>query len=96
MAHPASSGRTGDFTAPTRLHNAVRVLCQAVHMADSDSNPPAPSEDNDTKRKFREAMQRKQAHHSQRENAAEERDGSSIHGAHGPAAAKRSFRRKSG
>jgi hypothetical protein len=49
----------------------------------------------ETKRKFREALERKhQAHNDgQGRNG---RDGSKINGAHGPAASRRNFRRKSG
>ena len=48
----------------------------------------------DVKQRFREALERKQAKAKQGEEHA---DGSSkVHNAHGPAAARRTFRRKSG
>jgi len=49
----------------------------------------------ETKRKFREALERKhQAHNEGQEKGG--RDGGKISGAHGPAGSRRNFRRKSG
>jgi hypothetical protein len=45
------------------------------------------------KRKFREALERKQDTHATAEGA---QDGSKVHGSRGPAVSRRSFRRKSG
>jgi hypothetical protein len=64
-----------------------------------DPTPPAadaakPDLD-ETKRKFREALERKNQTHSEGQDQSG-RDGSKINGAHGPAASRRSFRRKSG
>ncbi|MEU3272939.1 DUF5302 domain-containing protein [Saccharomonospora sp. NPDC006951] len=50
--------------------------------------------DNDVKRKFREALERKQA--KAKAGTAHEDFGSKVTQAHGPAAHKRNFRRKSG
>jgi hypothetical protein len=59
---------------------------------------PAPSpesgEEDDVKRKFREALERKRA--SVRSGSAHENAGGKNQHAHGPAANKRTFRRKSG
>jgi hypothetical protein len=59
---------------------------------------PAPSpesgEEDDVKRKFREALERKQA--NARSGSAHENAGGKNQHAHGPAANKRTFRRKSG
>ncbi|WP_214416099.1 DUF5302 domain-containing protein [Sphaerisporangium fuscum] len=55
-----------------------------------------PSPDDELKRKFREALERKRRSQAETNAAARGKDGSKIHGAHGPAASKRSFRRKSG
>ena len=49
----------------------------------------------DTKRKFREALERKNKVHSDSQGQSG-RDGAKISGAHGPAASRRNFRRKSG
>jgi hypothetical protein len=62
-------------------------------------NPETASEDttdsqDDVKARFREALERKQAQNRNGEGHADSR--SKVHDAHGPAAAKRQFRRKSG
>jgi hypothetical protein len=50
----------------------------------------------DLKRKFREALERKQGRTAQQGEGAEKGDRNKIHGAHGPESSQRSFRRKSG
>ena len=50
----------------------------------------------EVKDKFRAALERKRGNQAERAAAAGERDGSKIHGEHGAAASKRTFRRKSG
>jgi hypothetical protein len=47
------------------------------------------------KRKFRAALDRKRGTHASA-NADGAQDTSKVHGSHGPAASRRSFRRKSG
>jgi hypothetical protein len=49
----------------------------------------------DVKRKFREALERKQSGHGG-DAAGKGKAQDKVNGAHGPAAGKRSFRRKSG
>jgi hypothetical protein len=63
--------------------------------ADATETEAAPAELDETKRKFREALERKQQARGDGQGQAG-RDGSKINGAHGPAASRRSFRRKSG
>ncbi|TVT34002.1 hypothetical protein FNH05_26835 [Amycolatopsis rhizosphaerae] len=60
----------------------------------SDTPPPGDEPEDDLKRKFREALERKQAH--ARSGSAHENLGGKNQHAHGPAAGKRTFRRKSG
>ncbi|AXI80870.1 DUF5302 domain-containing protein [Peterkaempfera bronchialis] len=50
----------------------------------------------DLKRKFREALVRKQGTRTDGASGGPGADQSKIHGAHGPASSQRSFRRKSG
>ncbi len=50
----------------------------------------------DVKDKFREALERKRNNQAERNADNEARDGSKIHGEHGAAGGKRTFRRKSG
>jgi hypothetical protein len=47
----------------------------------------------ETKRKFREALERKRGAHASAEGADHT---GKVHGSHGPATSRRSFRRKSG
>jgi hypothetical protein len=56
---------------------------------------PKGSED-DVRRKFREALDRKRGKRAGVSGSEEGKDPSKIHGAHGPARTQRSFRRKSG
>ena len=73
--------------------------------AEASPAPEAPREDapeeaakpdvDETKRKFREALERKHQVHSEGQGKGG-RDDRKINGAHGPAASRRSFRRKSG
>lgn len=49
----------------------------------------------DVKRRFREALERKNARHHASAAAGESGD-SKVHAAHGPASQQKSFRRKSG
>ena len=50
----------------------------------------------EARRKFREALQRKRAKEGDAARARGGQDTGKIHGVHGPAGQKRSFRRKSG
>ena len=64
--------------------------------AKPDAAKPGPGEEADfdeMKRKFREALERKKGAHASAEGADHT---GKVHGAHGPAASRRSFRRKSG
>jgi hypothetical protein len=54
------------------------------------------SAEDETMRKFREALERKRAKEADTGRGRGGQDTGKIHGAHGPAGQKRSFRRKSG
>jgi Family of unknown function (DUF5302) len=56
---------------------------------------PAQADLDETKRKFREALERKHQAHAEGQGQGG-RDGGKINSAHGPAASRRNFRRKSG
>jgi hypothetical protein len=56
----------------------------------ADQNQP---DLDDMKRKFRDALERKRGAHATAEGT---QDTGKVHGSHGPAASRRSFRRKSG
>ena len=63
--------------------------------APAPAGPPSGAEPDfdELKRKFREALDRKRDDHASAEGA---HDSSKVHGSHGPAVSRRSFRRKSG
>jgi len=63
---------------------------QAAAAAEEASAKPDLDE---TKRKFREALERKRREHATAEGVDHT---GKVHGAHGPAASRRAFRRKSG
>lgn len=60
----------------------------------SENAPPSGDAEDDVKRKFREALERKQA--KARAGSPHENGGADHSRTHGPAAGKRAFRRKSG
>jgi hypothetical protein len=60
----------------------------------TDENPPGATDD--VKRKFREALEKKNASARTREGEAHLDGESAVHSAHGQAGGKREFRRKSG
>jgi hypothetical protein len=68
------------------------------HGPDEHSTEHGPGADSDLdemKRKFRAALDRKRGTHASA-NADGAQDTGKVHGSHGPAASRRSFRRKSG
>jgi hypothetical protein len=69
----------------------------AAEVPDSEGAvPPEESAEDEVKRRFREALERKQGQNAAGNGAASGKDPSKVHSAHGPAASRRSFRRKSG
>jgi len=60
---------------------------------DAAPEAAAPPDLDETKRKFREALERKRGNHASAQGADHT---GKVHGSHGPAASRRSFRRKSG
>ncbi|WP_327187164.1 DUF5302 domain-containing protein [Streptomyces sp. NBC_01334] len=77
---------------------AESPLPEGSEPVDGESRALSPDDDGqyDLKRKFREALARKQGKQADATDLAANTDTSKIHGAHGPAASQRSFRRKSG
>jgi hypothetical protein len=68
----------------------------APEAAEEEASPHAEAakpDFDDMKRKFREALERKRGSHASAEGADHT---GKVHGSHGPAASRRSFRRKSG
>jgi Family of unknown function (DUF5302) len=65
---------------------------EAAREDPAEETPAQPDLD-EMKRKFREALERKRGTHGSAEGADHT---GKVHGSHGPAASRRSFRRKSG
>jgi hypothetical protein len=77
-------------------------------MADAVSEPEVPQDttavepetpdepEDELKRKFREALERKRRAQADANAAGQGKESSKVRGTHGPAASRRSFRRKSG
>lgn len=87
-AEPAateSTATTGEATQETAAEPEETAEAAAGEHAKPDLD--------ETKRKFREALERKHGTHASAE--AVDHTGK-VHGSHGPAASRRSFRRKSG
>ena len=71
------------------------TAADADAAAADETEHATPPDLDETKRKFREALERKHQAHSEGQGKGGRDDGK-IHGAHGPAASRRNFRRKSG
>jgi hypothetical protein len=79
-------------TAPWRETGGIRAKLE--DMTSDEQSTTGPSEE--TKRKFREALERKNAASKQREGEAHLDGGGGAQHTNGPADHKREFRRKSG
>jgi uncharacterized protein DUF5302 len=73
----------------------VRMTDDAPEREGSKEPDPEGSEE-ETKRKFREALERKRAKQTDANAGRGGKDAGKVHGAHGPAQNRRSFRRKTG
>jgi Family of unknown function (DUF5302) len=69
---------------------------QAEPVEPAKSEESGESGEKDVRRKFREALDRKQHQQAAGNAESDSKDPSKVHQANGPAASKRSFRRKSG
>jgi hypothetical protein len=89
MAVEQSGAEASPGKPAPEVHEAPKAAEAAEEQA---AAKPAPDLD-ETKRKFREALERKRSAHASAEGADHT---GKVHGTHGPAASRRSFRRKSG
>jgi hypothetical protein len=92
-AEPGSAATQGEAT-PEPDQTAETPAAKTEAAAEEAEDTAKPDLD-ETKRKFREALERKHQAHSDGQGKGGRDDGK-IHGAHGPAASRRNFRRKSG
>jgi hypothetical protein len=98
-AEPTATRASETRAAATQDDAQPEPVAEPETTAEPDeaasAEEPAKPDIDETKRKFREALERKhQAHNDGQEKG--NRDGGKINGAHGPAASRRNFRRKSG
>jgi hypothetical protein len=90
-----------DVTEPAAQAEAAEQPAETAATAATPGTSPAGADQPDqpdldeTKRKFREALERKNQAHTDGQSRGG-RDNAKVNGAHGPAASRRSFRRKSG
>ena len=89
----AAAGKAA--TADSAAADGAAADSPAAGAAAGGAEEAKPSDIDEVKRKFREALDRKHQAHADG-SAQGSRDPSKIHGAHGPAGSRRSFRRKSG
>jgi Family of unknown function (DUF5302) len=82
-------------SAATKGEAAQEAQAEPEDTAAAAGESAKPDDLDETKRKFREALERKHQAHNDGQGKGG-RDGGKISGAHGPAASRRNFRRKSG
>jgi Family of unknown function (DUF5302) len=92
-AEPTATGAFETRAAATQDDSQPETIAEPEEAASTEE--PAKADLDETKRKFREALERKHQAHNDGQGKGS-RDGSKINGAHGPAASRRNFRRKSG
>ncbi|GGK75567.1 hypothetical protein Sme01_51210 [Sphaerisporangium melleum] len=93
-ARPQGEGPAAD---PQGAATPETKAPEGLAAQEATADVPGPeTPDDELKRKFREALERKRRNQAEGGGNGRGRDGSKIHGAHGPVGGKRSFRRKSG
>jgi Family of unknown function (DUF5302) len=94
-AQPAEQGPAATESAATKAEAVKEPAVEPEETTAAAAGEPATPDLDETKRKFREALERKHQAHNEAQGKSG-RDGGKINGAHGPAASRRNFRRKSG
>lgn len=89
------SAATGGEATPQPEGTAETAAVASAEGEPGQAGPAEVPDLDETKRKFREALERKNQAHSEGQGKGG-RDAGKISGAHGPAASRRNFRRKSG
>jgi Family of unknown function (DUF5302) len=101
-------GDADRYQPPARRHAGITCaklwiwpFREEVCMTDAAPEPEGSEEEPEgseekTKRKFREALERKSAKHADANAAPGGKDAGKVHGARGLARSRRSFRRKTG
>jgi hypothetical protein len=98
QAEPESAATETTDVAEAETEDSAKPAAEpatAGPVAESVTEDGEKPELDDVKRKFREALDRKKQFHSEGQGKGGHESGK-VNGAHGPAASRRSFRRKSG
>jgi hypothetical protein len=91
----AATGPAATESAATKGDAMQEAGAEPAEAAAATAGEPAKPDLDETKRMFREALERKHQAHNEGQGKGG-REGGKISGAHGPAASRRNFRRKSG
>jgi Family of unknown function (DUF5302) len=94
-AEPAATESAATESAGTKGEATQETAAEPAEAAAATAGEPAKPDLDETKRMFREALERKHQAHNEGQGKGG-REGGKISGAHGPAASRRNFRRKSG
>jgi hypothetical protein len=86
---------TAETAGTESAAEAAKAENSAKPAADDTAGDEVKPDIDDVKAKFREALDRKRQHHDEGQGKGGHESGK-VSGAHGPAASRRSFRRKSG
>lgn len=81
---------------PTTSDAAQMPDAEPEEQGTGDGAPEEQSAEDEVKRRFREALERKQGKNAAANGSTSGKDPSKVHSTHGPVASRRSFRRKSG
>ena len=86
---------------PARRHAAITcaklwIWSSREEVCMTDAAPEPEGSEEEIRRKFREALERKRAKHADANAARSETGAGKVHGARGLARSRRSFRRKTG
>jgi Family of unknown function (DUF5302) len=87
--------QSGAETSPESASTASAAEDAPPSAAEPEAAAKPVADLDETKRKFREALERKRGAQTSA-NAEGAHDTGKVHGSHGPASVRRSFRRKSG
>jgi 2,4-dienoyl-CoA reductase-like NADH-dependent reductase (Old Yellow Enzyme family) len=87
--------QSGAETSPAAADEAPQAAAASPDAQDQTPEATTAPDIDEVKRQFREALDRKRNAHATT-NADGTQDTGKVHGSHGPATSRRSFRRKSG
>ena len=91
----ADATESADATPAAAAEHTAAEHAEAEHADDSATKDAGKPDIDDVKAKFREALDRKHQAHAEGQGKGSHESGK-VAGAHGPAASRRNFRRKSG